>query len=85
MQFYFWIFLICLNQVDTRRWKGNLKKDQTYYINRDLRNELIGHPIRKLDIPTEEITEKECDSCGKTLTKPKNKSALLSSTFFIFQ
>jgi hypothetical protein len=65
--------------------KGNLKKDRTYYINRDLRNELIGHPIRKLDIPTEEIIEKECDSCKKILSKPKNKSALLSSTFFSYQ
>ena len=29
--------------------KGTLKKDPTYYINRDLRNELVGHPIRKLE------------------------------------
>lgn len=28
--------------------KGELKKDINYYVNRDLRNELIGHPIRKL-------------------------------------
>ncbi len=27
--------------------KGKLKQDSTYYINRELRNELIGHPIRK--------------------------------------
>jgi uncharacterized CHY-type Zn-finger protein len=27
--------------------KGKLKKDPKYYINRDLRNELVGHPIRK--------------------------------------
>ncbi|WP_422091710.1 hypothetical protein [Tenacibaculum ovolyticum] len=27
--------------------KGNLKKDDNYTINRDLRNELIGHPFRK--------------------------------------
>lgn len=27
--------------------KGNLKKDPNYYINRDLRNELVGHPIRR--------------------------------------
>lgn len=27
--------------------KGALKKEPTYYINRDLRNELVGHPIRK--------------------------------------
>lgn len=29
--------------------KGALKKDPTYYINRDLRNELVGHPIRKFE------------------------------------
>lgn len=27
--------------------KGDLKKDSNYNINRDLRNELVGHPIRK--------------------------------------
>ena len=27
--------------------KGQLKNDHSYSINRDLRNELIGHPIRK--------------------------------------
>lgn len=27
--------------------KGDLKKDSNYIINRDIRNELIGHPIRK--------------------------------------
>ena len=27
--------------------KGELKKDSNYYINRDIRNELVGHPIRK--------------------------------------
>jgi hypothetical protein len=29
--------------------KGALKKDPSYYINRDLRNELVGHPIRKFE------------------------------------
>lgn len=29
--------------------KGELKKDQNYYINRDLRNELVGHPIRRFE------------------------------------
>ena len=28
--------------------KGKLKKDSDYYINRNLRNELVGHPIRKV-------------------------------------
>lgn len=27
--------------------KGDLKKDPNYYINRDIRNELVGHPIRR--------------------------------------
>lgn len=27
--------------------KGDLKKDSNYHINRDIRNELVGHPIRK--------------------------------------
>lgn len=27
--------------------KGDLKKDENYYINREIRNELIGHPIRR--------------------------------------
>lgn len=27
--------------------KGNLKKDPNYTINRDIRNELVGHPIRR--------------------------------------
>lgn len=27
--------------------KGDLKKDNNYIINRDIRNELVGHPIRK--------------------------------------
>ncbi|MBS4065492.1 MAG: hypothetical protein KGZ74_13080 [Chitinophagaceae bacterium] len=30
--------------------KGDLKKDENYTINRELRNELVGHPIRKSDI-----------------------------------
>jgi hypothetical protein len=30
--------------------KGILKKDPNYSINRELRNELVGHPIRKTDI-----------------------------------
>lgn len=65
--------------------KGKLKQDETYYLNRDLRNELIGHPIRKIEIPTGSFDSKECDSCGKLLTKPKNKLALLSSTLFSYQ
>lgn len=29
--------------------KGQLKKDPNYFINRELRNELVGHPIRKYE------------------------------------
>jgi hypothetical protein len=29
--------------------KGDLKQDSNYYINRELRNELVGHPIRKFE------------------------------------
>ena len=65
--------------------KGKLNKDETYNLNRNLRNELIGHPIRKTEISTGSFDSKECDSCGKLLTKPKNKLALLSSTFFSYQ
>lgn len=36
--------------------KGDLKKDPLYYLNRDLRNELVGHPIRK--IKKEVVNEK---------------------------
>ena len=31
----------------TKNTKGDLKKDDDYFINRDIRNELIGHPLRK--------------------------------------
>jgi len=65
--------------------KGKLNKDETYNLNRNLRNELIGHPIRKTEISTGSFDSKECDSCGKLLTKPKNKLALLSSTLFSYQ
>ena len=33
----------------TRINKGDLKKDENYSINREIRNELVGHPIRKID------------------------------------
>ncbi len=47
--------------------KGNLKYDESYSINRDIRNELIGHPIRKTEIPTEKLISVKCDDCGKTI------------------
>lgn len=45
--------------------KGDLKKDSNYTINRDIRNELVGHPIRKV---VEKIENSE-----------KKKTVLLSS------
>jgi len=65
--------------------KGKLKKDPTYNINRELRNELIGHPIRKIEVPTGKLESKKCEFCGKSVTKPKNKLTLLSSTLFSYQ
>lgn len=51
--------------------KGDLKKDLNYTINRDIRNEFVGHPIRK------EIYRKDEDS--------QNKNTLLSSTIYSAQ
>ncbi|MBK9104200.1 MAG: hypothetical protein IPL92_06420 [Saprospiraceae bacterium] len=65
--------------------KGKLKEDLTYSKNRELRNELIGHPIRKIETPTKLLIEIECDSCGKLLSRPKNEKVLLSSTVFSYQ
>lgn len=65
--------------------KGALKRDDNYSINREIRNELVGHPIRKKDISSSCIEIDECDSCGATLSKPKKKSVLLSSTLFSYE
>lgn len=60
--------------------KGDLKKDSNYTINRDLRNELIGHPIRKtLESGVE--TER-CPTCGTAKDNTKKKQVLLSSVLF---
>lgn len=64
--------------------KGELKKDDNYSINREIRNELVGHPIRKTEIPNAEGETIKCDSCGTVVSKPKNKSVLLSSTLFSY-
>lgn len=37
--------LLRLFKLKINKW--DLKKDQNYYINRDIRNELVGHPIRR--------------------------------------
>ncbi len=64
--------------------KGELKKDDNYSINREIRNELVGHPIRKTKIPDSKGETISCDSCGTVISKPKNKSVLLSSTLFSY-
>lgn len=51
--------------------KGDLKQDSNYTINRDIRNEFVGHPIRK------EIYRKTEDS--------QNRNTLLSSTIYSTQ
>jgi hypothetical protein len=62
--------------------KGDLKKNENYSINRDIRNELIGHPIRKINIPIDKKEPIKCKVCGNLIGKPKHKSVLLSSTLF---
>ncbi|MDG1314691.1 MAG: hypothetical protein P8P29_04090 [Flavobacteriaceae bacterium] len=62
--------------------KGNLKKDENYSINRGIRNELVGHPIRKINEPTSGNEIVECGECGKPKDSVKKKSVLLSSTLF---
>lgn len=64
--------------------KGNLKKDENYSINRGIRNELVGHPIRKINVPTSDSDEILCGECGKTKDLVKKKSVLLSSTLFSY-
>lgn len=51
--------------------KGDLKQDLNYTINRDIRNEFVGHPIRK------EVYRKTEDS--------QNRNTLLSSTIYSAQ
>jgi hypothetical protein len=62
--------------------KGDLKKDNDYSKNREIRNELVGHPIRKIDVPKNDYKPTLCDKCGNIIDKPKNKSVLLSSALF---
>jgi hypothetical protein len=62
--------------------KGALENDDDYSINREVRNELIGHPIRTTKYPKEQTEKVICKSCGKiTNNSPKN-TILLSSTLF---
>lgn len=48
--------------------KGELKIDNAYKVNRDIRNELVGHPIRKIE--------------QFNILKEKNELVLLSSALF---
>lgn len=64
--------------------KGDLKQDDNYSLNREIRNELVGHPIRKTEIPSTSGKTKNCDCCGAVINKPKHKSVLLSSTLFSY-
>lgn len=64
--------------------KGELKTDENYSLNREIRNELVGHPIRKTEIPTSDGEINKCESCGTAINRPKNKSVLLSSTLFSY-
>jgi hypothetical protein len=69
----------------TGKNKGHLKEDENYFINREIRNELIGHPIRKTGISTDKLISSSCDYCDNTISKPKKKYTLLSSTLFSYQ
>jgi len=62
--------------------KGDLKQDFNYQINRDIRNELVGHPIRKIKIQQETNNPVVCECCGKAFQKRKNIEVLSSSTIF---
>ncbi len=64
--------------------KGELKNDENFSINREIRNELVGHPIRKIKIADTEGETISCDSCGTVIRKPKSKLVLLSSTLFSY-
>lgn len=62
--------------------KGKLKADDNYTINRNIRNEIIGHPIRKIIVPKNEEEIQSCESCGQKLPGLKQQKVLLSSTLF---
>jgi len=62
--------------------KGKLKNDENYSINREIRNEVIGHPIRKTRVPTTNKESESCKYCGRTSSTSKKEQVLLSSTLF---
>lgn len=65
--------------------KGDLKKEVSYTINRELRNELVGHPVRKLLQETGEYQTHQCSNCDIKIDKPIRKEALVSTTLFSYQ
>lgn len=64
--------------------KGDLKEDQNYSLNREIRNESIGHPIRKIVLSDSDSSNeiKKCPTCGTTKETTKNRQVLLSSILF---
>lgn len=61
--------------------KGDLIKNENYSINRNIRNELIGHPIRKKPFPTSDSNYIICEKCGSIKSSNSKKDlTLLSST-----
>mgnify|MGYP003641131104 CR=1 FL=1 len=62
--------------------KGNLKEDPNYSLNREIRNESIGHPVRKIALSNNSSKIEKCPTCGITKETTKNKQVLLSSVLF---
>ena len=62
--------------------KGKLKLDDNYFINRDIRNEIIGHPIRKTKVPKDHEQAEYCECCKQKMPGRKQEEVLLSSTLF---
>ncbi len=62
--------------------KGKLKSDKNYSINREIRNEIIGHPIRKTIVTKDEREVEYCKSCGQNLPSLKRRQVILSSALF---
>lgn len=66
----------------TGKNKGDLNSDPNYSINREIRNESVGHPIRKTAIPRDNSETTKCPACGNISSKGNKKQTLLSSTLF---
>ena len=62
--------------------KGDLKSDRNYSKNREIRNESIGHPIRKTVVSETSEEIERCPTCGGIRESTKNKEVLLSSILF---